>query len=364
MKNIKARNSSIELLRIIAIILIIFSHFCFNCGTNILNVNSFVNKSILEIFFLGNLGTAIFFVISGFYLYKSEFKLNRIIRLILITTFYSLVIYLVLMFSGFVDFSIFTLLKSSFPIIFELYWFITVYSIIYLMSPFINKLINSINRREFLSLLLLLLTVWSIIPTFTTYSLFGEPFGRSLIPYLFGIYLSKYKDNIFSKGNNSLYFSILLVLLIIIFPVIMNLLSIINPIFNHGTMLTLPQSFINVLLSVSLFSLFFKMNFSNKFIDLISKSVFGVYLIHNNPFLNDVLWHDLLKIDLFIESNIMFVYMVCSCLSIFIICSLIDIIREFIEKKFIINYINNISNLLEKKYNFFIKKLSGGNFDE
>ena len=70
----KVRNSNIELLRIISIILIVVSHYCVHgAGKAIISsLDISINRFILEVFKVGNLGTILFVLITGYYLIDSE----------------------------------------------------------------------------------------------------------------------------------------------------------------------------------------------------------------------------------------------------------------------------------------------------
>lgn len=46
------------------------------------------------------------------------------------------------------------------------YWFITDYILLMILSPFLNRLIKSLTKEKFVGLLILVLVIWSIIPTF------------------------------------------------------------------------------------------------------------------------------------------------------------------------------------------------------
>lgn len=71
----KTRNSSIELLRIISMLMIILSHCCIH-GLDSLSSKYFINNFFTTVFFLGNLGVIIFMLITGYYTIESKFKLN------------------------------------------------------------------------------------------------------------------------------------------------------------------------------------------------------------------------------------------------------------------------------------------------
>ena len=58
------------------------------------------------------------------------------------------------------------------------WWFCTSYLIVLLLSPFLNKICDSISQRQFQYLLAVLLAVYSLSPTFLMHSLSGSPNGK------------------------------------------------------------------------------------------------------------------------------------------------------------------------------------------
>ena len=147
----KERNSNIELLRIVSIILIVISHYVVH-GIGIENLNAMplsITKVFLQALVLGNLGTILFVLISGYYLINSkEIKLKKIIKLILQVVFYSSVIYIVLVLLHKEPFTFKNLIIAFFPITFKTYWFATAYIILYIFHPFINRFLNSLKQKE------------------------------------------------------------------------------------------------------------------------------------------------------------------------------------------------------------------------
>ena len=98
-----------------------------------------------------------------------KFVLNSpFLKFILEVLSYSLGIYIILTYLGYFEFSTVNLVKCLFPLSFKVYWFATVYLIIYILSPFINRLIKSLSKKEFCLLNIILFIICSIIPTLTT----------------------------------------------------------------------------------------------------------------------------------------------------------------------------------------------------
>ena len=78
--DISNRKSNIELLRIIAIIMIIAHHYCLYGGWSKVSGLS-INNAILDFLVIGGkIGVAIFVLISGYFGINSEFKIKKLIK--------------------------------------------------------------------------------------------------------------------------------------------------------------------------------------------------------------------------------------------------------------------------------------------
>lgn len=135
----KSRNSSVELLRILSMLFImlfiICSHFCIHGSFETEGMSFSINKMILPIGVLGNLGVDVFVMISGYFLSQTDFKISRIVKVMLQVSFYSISIFLILVALKIVPFSIKAAIESIFPILFNQYWFATTYVIVCFFSP-------------------------------------------------------------------------------------------------------------------------------------------------------------------------------------------------------------------------------------
>ena len=154
-KNLKKRLSSIELLRIIAMLMIIAHHFvCY--GNFDFNHISIGNKIWLQILFSGGkIGVNIFVMISGYFLISSKkIQVNKVLKLIMQILFYSIIIYMIFICFGIETFSIKILFKHilGYPI----WWFAKTYLALYLIHPYINVLLENITKIEYKRLLIFL----------------------------------------------------------------------------------------------------------------------------------------------------------------------------------------------------------------
>lgn len=139
----KVRKSNFELLRILAMFLIVLFH-----GFTHINVSSSLNpeydtfSSNQLICFIfgswGSLGVGLFFLISAhFTVGHSKFNAKKIFKLILMTIFWSLVLGLLFEHSGIMQITKATIKGVLAPFLGS-YWFITAYILLYIISPFLD----------------------------------------------------------------------------------------------------------------------------------------------------------------------------------------------------------------------------------
>lgn len=114
---------------------------------------------------IGNIGVSCFILISGYFGVK--LKWERFLQIIILTTFYSVLLYFVNK-----NFDSGSSFLNSFLVI-PLYknWFITCYLVLMLLSPYLNKIFEIFSRKDLEKLLLTMFIIFSILPT-----LFNTPF--------------------------------------------------------------------------------------------------------------------------------------------------------------------------------------------
>ena len=187
------RNSSIELIRIIAMFMIVLSHSVTHGEYETENV---FNKIILDWFTLGNIGNHLFILISGYYLCE-KVNYKSICKLISQVWCYSLIIFIFCSLFGY-QYSFENILEVFFPVVFREYWFITAYIVLVLISPILNIFIKNVSKTSFKAILLVMVCMWIIIPTFTIFqtNLYGDVLPQFMLIYLVGAYFRKYPNNI------------------------------------------------------------------------------------------------------------------------------------------------------------------------
>ena len=338
----KVRNSNIELLRIISMLMIVVNHWTVH--NNVINytIEMGFNRLLLEWTKLGNIGVIIFVMITGYFLGKSKsnFSLKKMLKIWLQVLFYSTSIYFLLVVLEKQPFSWVSLLKSFIPVIAKEYWFVYTFFILMFLTPIINKYINNIKRNEFTKLLKKLTILFIFLPILSIILTIIKDFLQIQIDfyviaiiqfiyfYLIGAYIGKYEVTILKK--HSIKILIISVLILLISPILIIYLSKFKPDFvYYSNILFKRNSLICVLISVSLVSIFAnKPIFYNKAINYSAGTMFAVYLISDNKYVRKILWTELLCVGDYVLSKYLIVNLLLSVLIIFIVCIIIEIIRK------------------------------------
>lgn len=171
--NIK-RNYGIDLLRIISMINIINLHLNLFSGQLSLKYKSpkYFNIWRLEVF--SYWAVDCFGLISGIVGYKRH-KFSNLIYLWILVCFYSTIISFYLFIKNKISKKNFFL--SLFPILIKRHWYVNAYFSMYLLLPFINYGINSLNRKQYRNLIIFAFSFFSI------YNLIAVAYGD--VNYIF-----------------------------------------------------------------------------------------------------------------------------------------------------------------------------------
>jgi hypothetical protein len=335
MEQLKApqRNSNLELLRIISMVLIVTDHYVLH-GFGGLEHSHF-NRYLLGVLGLwGRIGVDCFVLISGYFMVDSKFTLKKFFKLEGQVLFYSVLIGVI--FSFFLpSFSSGRGVKWLFPVLCREYWFMTAFMLLMLLSPTLNLLISKMTR-EFHRNVLIGMTLFGIILPPITHVDYGFGGCMNVVWFAFlyfcAAYIKKYVD---VKNNNaSKHFLVATIAGLLLIAI--NIFLIRRGHIQHndirfvddqiGIKLSSP---LIVLMSIELFIGFIKLRpFYNQWVNIIASASLGVYLIHDNNFVRPFLWKTLLKTSEMYSSHYLILHAIASILGVYLVCSLIDLIRK------------------------------------
>lgn len=354
----KERLSNFELLRIISMLIILISHF--NIHGNFTNVQThyFLNELFIDIFVFGTVANHIFIIITGYFMINSDVKYNKIIVLLMQMFFYSIVIPIVLKIIGVIQLNYIDIIKMMFPIVFG-NWFCIFYIILYCFIPTINILINKLNKLEFRRLITICLILFSIVPMLTANKWKFSMLALFITDYLIGAYIRIYKD----KEKNKKYINVLILgFLFLVASVItiknigekLNSQIIVN---NSRYFIVTNTSIFVIIVSVCMVIIFKNIRIkNNSIINYLASSTLGVYLIHENNYLRDIIWNKVWPNSYYYNSIAFIPLAILKIIVIYICCIIIDKIRYKIFGKIEDKISRKVCNLkngkIFSKYNY------------
>lgn len=347
------RKSNIEIVRIIAMLLIVMSHYSLYSGFNWENINGItVNKIFINTFFeFGTLGVSLFIIISGYFYDKNKINVYKIIRLILQIFLFSIIGLIIGTVICDSNLNMKNIIKSVMPTTFGLYWFATCYILIYLFSPFLKMVIDKFSKRDLKLLITLMILIWSIITMIPGAKTFWNEFIWLVVIYIIGAYIKKYNVNLLKNNKNRIIAVILIIVFLSTFMIIIELLSIKLLILKDFIQYfnNIQSPFI-LILTILIFNIFKNINIKNNiYINVVASSTFGIYLIHENVFLRNFIWKELVQGNKYINSPLLIINAIIGVICVFVICSIISFIVENYVVKYVMKILERIGYKISKQ---------------
>ena len=344
------RSSNFELLRILAMLMIVASHATQHSGsgdwaliTKPFSLNVFATYLFGT---YGQTGVILFVIISSWFLCtSSSIHINKAVRLYFQTMISSELIFLFVKFGGFEPVGIKEFIKALLTPVYSGYWFIRTYLLFYLLVPFLQKAVQAadeITHRK----LLIILTVFLALLSFFIPDIESE-FGRvGVFVYIFIAvsYLKKHEGNFLEKHCRLIFISLLILMQT-------SLLAANIFCYHFGFSSEFLEKILKrifpcrhifvMLLSMSLFYIF--KNYvkigNSKIVNAIAKTTFGVYIFHENPLycsygengLSDkaLLFERWLHVGEHFETDAFYpLYFLLCVLFVFVSCSLLEFLRQ------------------------------------
>lgn len=353
----KERQSNFELLRIIAIIMIIAHHFAYHSDmqfdTTVISLNRLWTQLL---FYGGHVGLDMFVLISGYFLIDSKrLNLAKIARIWLMMFSYSVGIYLFISITG-IEVEFFDEIKNwSFtPAARGIWPFASAYLGLMFLYPFVNYFVRSISKEVYRVLMIILLTLWSVIPTVTTFDMGSNYLLWMITLYLLSGYIKLYPED-FERGKKY-YLRILFVFLALSYAsaVACDIIGLkYSGIAKYATHFSGMQHINIVVMAVCLFLVFKDIKIENakagKIINSVAGTTFGIFLIHDNTFLKLWIWKQLFRNAKYIDSPWFIPASAGEVIVIFVVCMIIEYIRQNLLERW---YMKGIGKLLEKPQKF------------
>lgn len=284
-----SRNSNIELLRILAVGGVTILHYNYNHAFSTVNQDGTNYLFLMIMESLCICAVDLFMLISGYFSWKNKvISVIKIADLLVETIFIQIVFGVISALISGTHLEIKNLVRMMIPV----NYYVVLYLVVYVISPFLNSLICILSKRQFSILVGLLMLLFSVLPyltdTFTfltgfdindmsTISRKGSGYGYTIINfllmYIIGAYIGKYKPTIKKMIN------------IVDLFINWGLLTVLGLFgFSQGYDFNFSYSYCNpivIMLAVNIFfmAIYSKRQFISKPVNIIASGVFTVYLL-------------------------------------------------------------------------------------
>lgn len=348
-KLLNKRESNFELLRIISMIFIVFHHLAIHSTYNFSfsNGNNVVNDFLLALFQSGGkFGVVLFVMITGYYMIKSNIKLKKLIVLEGQVLFYSIFLYVFFVIFMGKEIVVRDLIKFLMPNINGVYWFFSSYFILYLLIPYINRLLIGLDKKDYIRLLFIGFIFLIVLPTiFISKELVNV--GVYLIYYyMIGGYIRLFGKEITGKKYYFLGF-ILGYLAIPVLSIYIRFLSLKNFYLKDYILTFIELDSILVFVSSICLFMFFKnmkINYS-RIINWLGSVSFGVYLFHDHPLVRNFLFKELFLTSQLVNNSFFLIISILIVCFIYMVGGGIEVFRKglikIIDNKYFLNKKND-----------------------
>lgn len=338
------RSSNFELLRIIAMMAIVLSHYHFFLG----EIMSEDPTSVMSIYHYtigmgGKIGINCFMLITGYFMCVKDISMRKYLKLLSQVYFYNILIQGIFLVLGNIPLNIDSLLDIIFPFrMLHMDSFITDFFWFYLFIPFVSILIRNMTRQQHLRLITLSLvmfigyntlngrhgfyvticpvTWFAILMLVASYIRLYSPKRMELKPYIWG-------------G----------VFLILVLCAIVSIIIFAYKGTYPRTLFADANSILGFSIAFSLFMMCRNLKIPyNKWINLYGGAAFGVLLIHSNCWpIRELIFKDIIDTEYyFIQGNCLIP--ILSCVLIYFVCGSIEILRQKTVEKPILNFLYSV----------------------
>lgn len=353
--NSNQRKSNFELLRIIAMLMILYVHCIYYGFIFYPQISDNINqlKGINYYFFyffkaFGQVGVTLFVLISSYFLCTKKFNIKSYLKLIFENVFYIITIHLSTalikhFYLGTETISLHTIIELI-PKISSIHisnnWFIAVYLTIYLIFPFLNIIVNRTTKMQHLFIITTLVSSLFVLSSLHETIIPDNNVITNLIwwisIYFTASYVKLHPEDFSSKR---------LPFIGIILCLIIRFIDIETPYYEAR------NNYFVFFLALFIFLLFKNLEIKNsKIINIGASTTLGVYMMHDTLFF----WQDILKFHTHIDSKFLWVIITLSVPMIFLVLGLIDLIRQYLIEKPIFKFLTNkFNDQFNKINNFF-----------
>lgn len=323
------RNSNIELLRIIAMFMILAHHFIVHNGYDVLKLPLGPERIFFQLVMAGGgkVGVVIFFSISAWFFLDKEQTIKSNLKRVWIMErellFWSLILVTFYLVFDRTDLGMKLMVKSVMPLSMGVWWYATAYAIFLALLPFLAKGLKALGREYHLALATTVLVIWGLTSFIPGMVRISDGFFGFI--YLF-ILISAYKWYMEPFTTRQVW---LMIGTGLGFFLLYTCASITLSLLGHdmGIYITSDWRLPVIMVGFGMFLLFDRVTFHSRVINRIAQSAFAVYLITDYAASEKLLWIRLFNLQDLYQQPFAILQILGILLAIYAACTLIDFIR-------------------------------------
>lgn len=340
----KVRDTNIELFRIFLMLMIIAHHYVYHSGVpDLYNYDHVTGNQLFLILWGwgGKTGINCFLLITGYFMCMQRFTWKKFLKLYLEIKFYSLLIPVIFWAIGRQPLTFKYCIDTLFGVAIHMSDdFAPTFLALFLLIPFINILIDALDKKNHLRLLLALLFIFTVTSSFFN-NQSPNQIGWYVTVYLIGAYLRKYPPTLLSDVKKSTWLAVVSLSLcaeaILFFVYTKHRLA-----FSNYFLVADSNKILAILAAVSLFCMFKSINMGQiRWVNQIATATFGIFLIHDQPNVREWLWNDVFCAKDYFTSDCLWLHAICAMLVVYVACAIIDILRQRLLEKPFFTWLDN-----------------------
>lgn len=323
-------DSSIELLRIIAMFMILIHHFIVHNGYDVLKLPLGPERIFFQLAMAGGgkVGVVIFFSISAWFFLDREQTIKSNLKRVWIMErellFWSLALMMFYLVFDRADLGTKLMVRSLVPLSTGIWWYATACAIFLMLLPFLVKGLKALGREYHLALAATVLVIWGLTSFIPGMIEINDGFLGFI--YLF-ILISAYKWYMKPFTTRQVW---LMIGTGLGFLLLYTCASITLSLLGHDTGIYITGSWKLpvIMIGFSMFLLFDRVTFHNRTINRITQSAFAVYLITDYAASMKLLWVRLFNLQNLYQQPLAILQILGILLAIYAVCTLLGFIRQ------------------------------------
>ena len=343
------RNIAFDIARIVAMFLIVSTHFLGHGGfiDHMVGANFVFGRILYSLF---SPSVNVFVLISAYFTCRST-KLNwrKLIKLYAQVWTYSVALFIAfIIVNGKESFSVQWLLSSLFPVVSGKYWFFSAYIFMMLASPFLNVIIGNIDKKTHFAICIFAIVAGilssdvHIVPQLSLEE--GFSVAWFILLYFIGAFIRKYDVKVPKKW--------------IFIPILVYVATFIAGYFLNSSHASIIRTAPAVIILLALKDIKMQSGAAAKFVVSLSSKMFGVYLIHDSNEMRSYMYENIFHCSEYYQSKYAFLIMLGFITVAFIVCIMIEEVRQGLE-----SIIETLIPLVEKHIRKKSKKKSNSHVE-